>query len=186
MTGLKQSIRTASHQNFWPLRHLIVRRRVTSNPKYENQKSRFFLCLEFRFSEQSGGIQPEKVTRKIAGRKVCIINHLFWPCCSESTTYGGRDARVRARAVLFPTTSWFFQIYRLFLTYTFNFSGNSVSQRAKRLAARMGLRKNRGFWLLQTSVLDPVPQLSELSRFGPYRVASALASITADLRAAAS
>src|SRR5260370_36172646 len=29
-------------------------------PKYENQKSRFFLCLEFRFREQNGGIQPEK------------------------------------------------------------------------------------------------------------------------------
>jgi hypothetical protein len=29
-------------------------------PEYENQKSRFFLCLEFRFSEQNGGIQPER------------------------------------------------------------------------------------------------------------------------------
>ena len=33
---------------------------------------------------------------------------------------------------------------------------------------------------------DPVPRLSDLSPFGSYRVASALASITADLRAAAS
>jgi hypothetical protein len=34
-------------------------------PKCENQKSCFFLCLEFRFSEQNDEIQPEKVTRKI-------------------------------------------------------------------------------------------------------------------------
>jgi hypothetical protein len=47
-------------------------------PKYENRKSCFFLCLEFRFSDQNGGIQPEKVTRKIAGKKVCIINHLYF------------------------------------------------------------------------------------------------------------
>jgi hypothetical protein len=47
-------------------------------PKYENQKSRFSLCLEFRFNDQNGGIQPEKVTRKIAGKKVCIINHLYF------------------------------------------------------------------------------------------------------------
>jgi len=47
-------------------------------PKYENQKSRFFLCLEFRFSEQNGEIQPEKVTRKIARKKVGIINHLYF------------------------------------------------------------------------------------------------------------
>jgi hypothetical protein len=33
---------------------------------------------------------------------------------------------------------------------------------------------------------DPVPQLSVLSPLGAYRVASALASITADVRAAAS
>jgi hypothetical protein len=46
-------------------------------PEYENQKSCFFLCLEFRFSEQNGEIQPEKVTRKIARKKVCIINHLY-------------------------------------------------------------------------------------------------------------
>ena len=46
--------------------------------KYENQKSCFFLCLEFPFSEQNGEIQPEKVTRKIAGKKVCIINHLYF------------------------------------------------------------------------------------------------------------
>ena len=55
-----------------------VRRRSTSNPKYENQKSCFFLCLDFRFSEQNGGIQPEKVTRKIARKKVCIINDLYF------------------------------------------------------------------------------------------------------------
>jgi hypothetical protein len=47
-------------------------------PKYENRKSCFFLCLEFRFSEQNGEIQPEKVTRKIARKKVCIINHLYF------------------------------------------------------------------------------------------------------------
>jgi DNA polymerase III alpha subunit len=48
-------------------------------PKYENRKSCFFLCLEFRFSEQNGEIQQEKVTRKIAQKKVCIIKHLyFW------------------------------------------------------------------------------------------------------------
>jgi hypothetical protein len=47
-------------------------------PKYENRKSCFFLCLEFRFSDQNGGIQPEKVTRRIAGKKVCIINHLYF------------------------------------------------------------------------------------------------------------
>jgi hypothetical protein len=47
-------------------------------PKYENQKSRFFLYLEFRFSEQNGEIQPEKVTRKIARKKVCIINHIYF------------------------------------------------------------------------------------------------------------
>ena len=33
---------------------------------------------------------------------------------------------------------------------------------------------------------DPVAELSDFSPFGPYRVASALASITADVRAAAS
>jgi hypothetical protein len=47
-------------------------------PKYENQKSCFFLCLESRFSEQNGEIQSEKVTRKIARKKVCIINHLLF------------------------------------------------------------------------------------------------------------
>jgi hypothetical protein len=47
-------------------------------PKYENRKSCFFLCLEFRFSEQNGEIQPEKVTRKIARKKDCIINHLYF------------------------------------------------------------------------------------------------------------
>ncbi len=46
--------------------------------KYENQKSCFFLCLESRFSEQNGEIQPEKVTRKIAGKKVCTINLLHF------------------------------------------------------------------------------------------------------------
>jgi hypothetical protein len=38
----------------------------------ENRKSCFFLCLEFRFSEQNGEIQPEKVTRKIAGKKSAL------------------------------------------------------------------------------------------------------------------
>jgi hypothetical protein len=48
-------------------------------PNYENQKPCFFVCLEFRFSEQNDEIQPEKVTRKIVRKKVCIINHLyFW------------------------------------------------------------------------------------------------------------
>ena len=42
-------------------------------PKYENQKSCFFLYLEFRFSEQNDEIQPEEVTRKIVRKKVCII-----------------------------------------------------------------------------------------------------------------
>ncbi len=47
-------------------------------PQYENQKSCFFLCLEFPFSEQNGEIQPEKVTRKIARKKVRIINYLYF------------------------------------------------------------------------------------------------------------
>jgi hypothetical protein len=47
-------------------------------PQYENQKPCFFLCLEFRFSEQNGEIQPEKVTQKIARKKVCIINRLYF------------------------------------------------------------------------------------------------------------
>src|SRR6266851_4036221 len=48
-------------------------------PQYENQKSCFFLCLEFRFSEQNGEIQPEKVTRKIAGKKSALsTTYIFW------------------------------------------------------------------------------------------------------------
>ena len=47
-------------------------------PQYENKKSCFFLCLEFPFSEQNGEIQPEKVTRKIARKKVRIINYLYF------------------------------------------------------------------------------------------------------------
>jgi hypothetical protein len=79
VTSLTQSIGTAGHQNFWPLRHLIgAEKGELRTPKYENRKSCFFLCLEFRFSEQNGEIQPEKVTRKIAEKKVCIINHLYF------------------------------------------------------------------------------------------------------------
>jgi hypothetical protein len=38
----------------------------------------FFLCLQFRFSDQNGEIQQEKVTRKIARKNVSIINHLYF------------------------------------------------------------------------------------------------------------
>ena len=63
-------------------------------PKYENPKSCFFLCLEFRLSEQNGEIQQKKVTRKIAGKKVCIIIYFL-------AERGGFEPPV---GVLAPTT----------------------------------------------------------------------------------
>jgi hypothetical protein len=72
VTSSTQSIGTASHQNFWPLRHLIVRRGVTSNPQYENQKSFLLVYLEVRFTEQHAEIQvknPRKSNTGNCGKK---------------------------------------------------------------------------------------------------------------------
>ena len=51
--------------------------------KCESQKSCFSLYLEFRIAEQNSEILSEKihekVTRETAGKKFCVIKHLyFW------------------------------------------------------------------------------------------------------------